>query len=253
MTLGVGTAGIRQDYPEPLWIQAANFIAAEIESGALKPGSRLPPERELCQQLGISRVTLRKALGKLVDDALLTASHGRGWYVSETAAAGATEWPNSLESFTETAARMGLVATSRVLRASTVPASFDDAEELSVAPGTQLFVLERVRHMGGVPIAVDRTRLPADRVPGFESVDFTTASLYSELLAAGLQITHAESTIEAQEAAAEVAAHLGLEPGKPVLVLHQVVVDDTGRPLFASTVTYGGERYRLRTSFSRRR
>lgn len=252
MSSGIGTAAIRPDYPEPLWIQAADFIAAEIERGALKPGSRLPPERELCLQLSISRVTLRKALGKLVGDGLLTASHGRGWYVADTGAV-AKDWPNSLESFTETAARMGLVSTSRVLRASTVPASFDDAEELSVAPGTRLFVLERVRLMGGVPIAVDRTRLPADRVPGFEQVDFTTASLYTELMRAGIEITRAESTIEAQAAGPEVAAQLDLEPDKPVLVLHQVVVDDLGRPLFASTVTYSGERYRLRTSFARRR
>ncbi|MDZ4045863.1 MAG: GntR family transcriptional regulator [Rhodoglobus sp.] len=53
---------IRPDYPEPLWIQAANLITAEIDSGVLKPGMRLPPERELCEQLGISRVTLRKAV-----------------------------------------------------------------------------------------------------------------------------------------------------------------------------------------------
>ena len=88
---------IRPDYPEPLWIQAANLITAEIDSGVLKPGMRLPPERELCEQLGISRVTLRKALTKLVEDGLVSASHGRGWYVASTSTS--KEWPNSLESF----------------------------------------------------------------------------------------------------------------------------------------------------------
>ena len=74
---GAAVAAIRPDYPEPLWIQAVNLITHEIATGVLKPGMRLPPERELCQQLSISRVTLRKALGQLVEDGVLSASHGR--------------------------------------------------------------------------------------------------------------------------------------------------------------------------------
>lgn len=244
------SASIRPDYPEPLWIQAVNLINAEIASGILAPGSRLPPERELCQHLGISRVTLRKALGRLVEDGVLNASHGRGWYVA-SAAATSREWPNSLESFTETAQRMGLAATSTVLRAEVVPATLDDAEELSIAPGTRLFVLERVRMLNDVPIALDLTRVPADLVPGFADVDFRHESLYAKLTEAGLEPVKADATIEAREADEHLAAHLALEAGKPVLVMNQLVVDHADRPLFASTVRYSGERYRLRTHFSR--
>ncbi len=46
--------------PEPLWIQAVALVRGEIEKGVLKPGLRLAPERELCQQLGISRVNCGK-------------------------------------------------------------------------------------------------------------------------------------------------------------------------------------------------
>jgi len=127
---------IRADYPDPLWIQALNLINGEIASGSLKPGMRLPPERELCERLKISRVTLRKALTRLVEDGVLNAAHGRGWYVS--ADRGQSEWPSRLESFTETARRMGLTATSIVLRSELVPASLDEAEELGLAPGTPL-------------------------------------------------------------------------------------------------------------------
>ena len=245
------TGTIRPDYPEPLWIQAANLITGEIESGALKPGMRLPPERELCLQLGISRVTLRKALTKLVDEGLLNASHGRGWYVAETAPS--TDWPNSLESFSETAQRMGLTASSTVLKAESHPATFDEAEEFSIAPGTRLFSLDRVRYLDSVPIAIDFTRIPADLVPDFGSVDFRTASLYDELTRAGLAPVRADSTIEAREADAYAARHLDLEVGKPLLVMNQLVVDAADKPLFASKIQYSGERYRLRTYFARRR
>jgi GntR family transcriptional regulator len=242
-------AVIRADYPEPLWIQAVNVVTDQIASGALKPGSRLPPERELCQLLGISRVTLRKALSKLVEDGALNASHGRGWYV----ASGVTsrEWPNTLESFSETASRMGLTASSIVLRSEVVPASIDEAEELSIAPGTPLFVLERVRRLNDVPIALDVTRIQADLVPGFLKTDFRSGSLYAKLAEAGLEPMKADATIEAHEADEHVAKHLMLQPGKPVLVMNQIAVAGSDRPLFASTVRYRGDRYRLRTAFSR--
>lgn len=247
--LRAATLSIRADYPEPLWIQAVNLINGEIASGALKPGMRLPPERELCKQLSISRVTLRKALTKLVDDGVLNASHGRGWYVAVTAES--KEWPNSLESFSETAERMGLTASSEVLRSVVSPASLDEAEELSIAPGTPLFRLDRVRFLNSVPIAIDSTRIPDSLVPGFVDIDFANVSLYEKLADIGLELLRADSTIEAREADADIAEHLNIEVGKPVLEMNQVVVNDAGHPLFASCIQYSGDRYRLRTFFSR--
>lgn len=249
MSIAGGTATlVRADYPDPLWIQAVEAILHDISTGALVAGSRLPPERELCTRLNISRVTLRKALLKLVDDGVLTASHGRGWYV---AAAPHADWPNSLESFSETAQRLGLVASSRVLHASVIASTLDEAEELAIAPGAPVFRLERVRMLGDVPIAIDDSRVPAALVPGIDGVDFTTASLYERLAAGGLDLHRADSTIEARSADDYLATHLAIESGKPVLVMHQVLVNTLEQPLLSSTIRYAGERYRLRTFFSR--
>lgn len=242
---------IRSDYPEPLWIQAANLITAEIENGSLKPGMRLPPERELCQQLNISRVTLRKALTRLVEEGLVASSHGRGWYVASTPTS--RDWPHSLESFSETARRMGLSSSSRVLRAEVVPATIDEAEEFHIAPGTALFHLDRVRMLNDVPTAIDYTRIPAELVPGFEDKDFRQASLYEELEAAGLAPARADSTIEARASDPYASEHLGIALGAPLLVMHQRVLDSGDRPLFTSKIQYSGERYRLRTNFARGR
>ena len=238
----------RADSADPLWIQAVDHITREIADGRLAAGTRLPPERELCADLSISRVTLRKALLKLVDDGVLRSSHGRGWFV---AAGQQKDWPNSLESFSETAERMGLVASSRILRAVIAPATIVEAEELSIAPGAPLFRLERVRMLNQVPIALDDSRVPAALVPGFDTIDFTHASLYESLTRAGLDLLRAESTIEAKPADQYLAAHLAVEPGTPVLVMHQVVVDGADRPIFSSRIRYAGDRYRLRTFFSR--
>ncbi|UAJ80363.1 GntR family transcriptional regulator [Leifsonia sp. ZF2019] len=248
--LALGQPGVRTDHPEPLWVQAADSVRERIASGELRSGSRLPPERELCRLLGISRVTLRKALQALVEDGALASSHGRGWYVSGGADT-RNEWPNSLESFSETAERMGLEATSRVLQARIAPSTIDDAELLGIAPGLPLFRLGRVRMLGGVPIALDWALIPAALLPDADAHDFATASLYEALTAAGNELANAETTIEAREAGPDIAAQLGVEAGTPTLVMHQVVRNRSERAVLASTVQYAGDRYRLRTYFAR--
>ncbi|WP_327233200.1 GntR family transcriptional regulator [Streptomyces sp. NBC_01317] len=235
-------------YPEPLWIQAKSALENRIALGEVAPGSRLPPERELCRMLGISRVTLRKALTALVEEGALRAAQGRGWYV---AAPERKEWPNTLESFSETARRMGLVPTSRVLRCEPGPATFDEAEAFQIVPGTALYRLERVRLLDRVPIAVDHSLVPADLATGFDEVDFTTRSLYDTMARLGFELAQADTTIEARPADAALAGHLAIAPGTPVLDMRQIVRDRSGRPLLSSSIRYAGDRYRLRTSFTR--
>jgi GntR family transcriptional regulator len=235
---------------DPLWRRAADAIAAEIRGGRYKAGDRLPAERELCEQFDISRVTLRRALQSLVDDGLVSSSHGRGWFVG-TPERARGDWPTTLESFTETAERMGLVTTSRVIRHEIVPASFDEAERFGIAPGSAIVHLDRVRLLSDVPIGLDSSILPADLAPGIESVDFTLHSLYTVLANAGVDPARAESTIEAKPASAELAGLLDIREHTPTLVLKQIVTDHDDRIVLTSTIQYAGERYRLRTSFSR--
>jgi GntR family transcriptional regulator len=234
--------------PEPLWEQAKGALQERIAAGELKPGSRLPPERELCGLLGISRVTLRRALTALVEEGVLRSAHGRGWYVAQTER---KEWPNTLESFTETAHRMGLVPTSKVLRCAAAAATLDEAEAFQIAPGTPLHRVDRVRMLDGVPIAVDESLVPADVAVGFDDVDFTTRSLYDTLTELGFELAQADTTIEARSADAALAEHLDIAPGTPVLEMRQIVRDRDGRPLLSSVIRYAGDRYRLRTSFLR--
>jgi GntR family transcriptional regulator len=236
------------EYPEPLWEQARAALYARIAVGEVKAGSRLPPERELCQLLGISRVTLRKALAALVEEGVLRSAHGRGWYVASPER---KEWPNTLESFTETARRMGLVSSSRVLRSELGTSTLDEAEAFQIAPGTPLYRLDRVRMLDGVPIAVDESLVPGDIAVGLDAVDFTTRSLYDTIAGLGFQLAQADTTIEARQADGVLAGHLAIAAGTPVLEMRQIVRDRNQRPLLSSVIRYAGDRYRLRTSFLR--
>lgn len=235
---------------DPLWVQTAAIIAAQVADGTLPPGAKLTAERDLCTAMAVSRVTLRKALGHLVDRGILQPSHGRGWFVAQPPSA--REWPNELESFTATARRKHMTPGAIVTENDVRPASLDESERLDVAAGTPLLHLERVRTLDGVRIAVDRNVLPLALAPGLPEVDFTGRSLFDELHAAGVVLQRAETTIEAHAADTALAAHLDVAVGAPVLVLDETLFGDGPRPLLWSTVQYSGERYRLRTTFRTR-
>ncbi|MFJ4714532.1 GntR family transcriptional regulator [Streptomyces sp. NPDC088785] len=234
----------------PLWEQAADLIREDIARDGLGAGDRLPSERDLCVRFDISRVTLRKALLHLVDQGLLTATHGRGWFVA--APAPAREWPNDLESFSATARRKQMTARSLVLAQERVLATLDDADRLDVPAGTALLRLDRVRLLNDVRIAVDRTLVVDALAPGLTEVDFTSASLFAELDARGVTLDRSETAIEARAADRALARELEIEPGAPVLRLDQTIYARDHRPALLSTVDYSGERYRLRTTFPSR-
>lgn len=71
----------------PAVIRVADSVAGELENrileGSLKPGDRLPSERELALELGVSRPSLREAMQKLVSKGLLTTRHGGGTHVTD--------------------------------------------------------------------------------------------------------------------------------------------------------------------------
>ena len=80
----------------PLYQQVQLAIAEHI-GGTTRTEQQLPSERQLCERFDISRVTARRALAALVDDGLIEASPGKGWFVSD---GHLSEPPNALQSFT---------------------------------------------------------------------------------------------------------------------------------------------------------
>jgi len=227
----------------PLYAQVAGSLAAEIRAGRLVTGTRLPSERELRERFGVSRVTVRQALGRLVSAGLVVPAAGRGWFVH---AAPLAEPPGTLASFTEMVSGAGLVATSRILDRQVRDSTLDEAQALRLAPGTPLFSLYRLRMVDGLATALDHSRVPLAVAPGLVDVDFSTSSLYATLTEAGAQPARADYTVTAEAATAAQAQLLEVVPGAPLLAATQTTYDRSGLPIELGAITYRGDRYRFR-------
>jgi GntR family transcriptional regulator len=233
---------------QPLYHRVYREIAREIENGGLQPGDRLPSERWLCDELGVSRATVRRAIEELISDGLVEG-RGRGSFVTGDAL---VEPPNTLMSLSELGRSRGLEATSRVLAADLRPATIDEAEAFGIAPGAELFELRRLRMLDGLPISVDHNRVPLRLIPEAALMDFTTASLYEALDREGHGPARADYELEARAADGQEAELLGLAPGAPVLFATTVAIGEDGRVLDLGRTVYRADRYRFQATLMRR-
>jgi DNA-binding GntR family transcriptional regulator len=227
----------------PRYLRVAEYVMGQLRTGALRGSDRLPSERELCETLDVSRVTVRKALNVLEEQGLVVSAAGRGWFVAGEGPIG--EPPNSLMSFTQMGARRGLRASAVVLEQAVRRASMEEAEALGIAPGAPLFALERLRLLDGTPIAVDRSLLPLAVVPDIAEIDFNTASLYEQFRRHGLVPMRADVTVQAVPCPPATAPLLEVEPGVAVLRLNQTTFDQGGRAIELGQMQYPGDRYQF--------
>ncbi len=234
----MGFLGIALDpeAPTPLYLQLKAALEERIRTGALSPGQALPSERRLAEMLGVSRLTVRRALDELVAGGVLTRRQGSGTYVTPR-----VEQPLSvLSGFSEDMRARGMVPGSRWVKRERGQASPTEAMTLSLAPGEPVVRLLRVRTADGRPMAVEHAVIPARFLPDPGAVG---ESLYATLKERGLAPARALERIRAVAATERVAELLGVEVGTPVLYIERVSYLSDGTPLEFTRSHYRGDRY----------
>ncbi len=220
-------------------------LLARITDGRLGDGSRLPNERLLAEQFGVSRVTIRRALARLRDERLIQSVQGAGTFV---ASAVLGETPNALTSFSRLAEARGLTAGAQVLSVVGRPATIEEAEQLIAAPGVDVVAIDRIRTLDGIPVAISSSVVPLACAPDLTTLDWSIASVFDELARAGHAPTRAAYSVEAQAADEAAAQLLNMPAGQPVLVTRSTSFSSTGRVVELASMIYRGDRYRFRST-----
>lgn len=233
------TAVSRHRAQGPLYRQLGGALADLIAGGALPVGASLPPERDLAQMTGLSRVTVRKAVQGLVERGQLVQRQGSGTYVAQ--ATGRMEQSlQHLTSFSEDMRRRGLVSRSQWLSRRIEVPDNDETMALGLSVGEQVARLARIRLADGRPLAIERATLPASVLPDPEAV---TDSLYALLRDRGSCPVRAVQRITAANVAAEDAQVLDLPPGGAVLRMERISYLASGRAIELTRSLYRGDAY----------
>lgn len=191
-------------------VQVREYVRGLIDGA--DPGSPAPSERELVQQFGVARMTVRQALDALVSEGLLQRVPGRGTFVAESRA----DLPGRLSSYTEEMVRRGMAPSSRTLLARMEAAGPGVARALEIFEGDNVVHWQRLRLADGVPMSIEDAYLADTIVPGFLDEPLPV-SLYQALRGRDLLPTWGEDSIESALAGAAEAELLGVAEGDPVL------------------------------------
>ena len=225
----------------PLYHQMMQRIVADIEKGVYPVGSRIPPEHELEQQYQVSRVTVRRALSELTEKGLLERKQGKGTFVSVPRV---QQNLKSLHSFHDACRQNGRTPGTHVVRVCETAADRTDVDELNLREGGRVVEILRVRLADGEAVVLEKNHFSL-AYTYLEEEDLT-GSLYALLREYGTEPVQAVHDISLHYASEEEAGMLGIEPGAPLLRLHELVFDQRGRPLHNCTQLIRGDRFVFR-------
>lgn len=205
--------------PAPLWLQMVEMIQRNVEEGRWPVGHRIPSERELCQQHGVSRTTVRIAIAEAVSRGLLHRVHGKGTFVARPK----IHQPLvQVTPFAEALRAQGLVPRTRLLAVMTQPADPATAHMLGLPTGHEVMRFRLLGLGSGEPMAAYHSTVPA--------------SLGEPVL----------KRLEADAGApAKEARLLGVPRGSPVLVVTSVVRNPAGRTVEFARAVYRADQYRF--------
>lgn len=228
--------------PVPLHHQVYVDLRSALDSGELKVGERLPPERELARMYGCSLITVRRALDELSREGRVERRQGRGTTVlaPRLDVGGA----DSL-SFMEEMRRRGVEAETRLIAARPEAASEAVAAALELGPGSPTLYLERLRVAGGNPLLLEMVHLPAERFPGLLASDLEHGSLYALLTERyGTSVARAREAVEPALLPSREARLLGVAPRSLALLVESTAFTSDGTPVEFGRTYIRGDRTR---------
>ncbi len=220
----------------PAYLRLRRAIRSSIERGAVEPGQVLPSERDLAQQMALSRVTVRKAIAGLVEDGVLMQRQGAGTFVAERI----VKPLSRLTSFTEDLRARGLNPHSVFLEREVGEVTPEESMAMNLSPGAEVSRLYRLRYGADEPLAVERSSIPRAVLADPALV---TDSLYAALEKLGCRPVRGLQRLRAVNFNAEQARLLKLPTGSAGLALERRSFLADGRVVEFTRSWYRGDLY----------
>jgi GntR family transcriptional regulator len=221
---------IDRDSPVPFYFQLSELLEQEIVGGRWQPGFRLPSEPDISAHYGLSRTTIRQALGRLEQEGLIVRRKGQGTFVAESRP---RSWllQSSAGFFEEEVERMGRLVTSVVLRTVVRGALPGWAAAALGLAGAEGATLERVRSIDGLVAMYNVNHLPPGLAELVLPLDDPNESLYQRLKEReGVEAAGGRRVLEAVRAQERLAELLEVAVGSPLVFIESVTWDRNLRP-----------------------
>ncbi len=211
----------------PLYLQVRDVLAARIATQEWKPSTVIPNEGDLAREFGVSSGTMRKALDLLEAERLLTRRQGRGTFVNDQAS------DDLAVRYTKIWGLKGERISGDVVvtRAEECAANEAECLRLKLRPADCVHRIQRVRSYNGEPFMVEDVAMPARLFPGLGERKDVPSRIVMLAQEFGILLGKGEERLYVGTAAADVAEHLRLATGAPILVLDRLIHDLDRQPI----------------------
>ncbi len=221
---------------QPLYQQLQRALRDAIEKKVLGPEDALPSERQLAADLGISRITVRKAIEGLIEEGLLVSRQGSGNFVGTRIDKNFAK----LTSFSEDMRARGREPRSVWLKRAEGTVTPEEAMKLALSPGTMVYRFNRLRFADDEPMSIEYCTVVASCLPALEAVG---NSLYEALEQHGCRPVRALQRLRALLLDEEQAKLLEAQPGDAGLLVERLGYLRDGRAVELSQSIYRGDTY----------
>lgn len=237
-------ASVKADRFTPRYFAIEQELRSRIAK--LQPHDPLPSDAALCTEFGVSRMTARAAVQRLVQDGLVYQEAGRGTFVAPPIV---DRQLSNLLGFTDEMTLKGLKPSSTLLFAHVGPGDESQTNALELPAGSQVVTIQRIRRANEVPLVLDHTTLPTEYA-GVLKADLESGSLHAALIAEGVILTHGMSFVTAESATPLDAKSLSVKAGSPLLVERRLIRNASGTAVEWTESRYVPERYTITAQFT---
>lgn len=236
---------IDKQSPIPYYYQIEEWIRGLINTGKLQPGDKLPPETTLCENLGVSRLTIRHALSNLTNEGLLLRKRALGTFVAFPK----SQIPitaNRLGGLTDEMAKRGSTLLSHVLIQQKVPAVDEISRNLQLSWNDTVIQIQRLRSVHETPIVIETSYFPYKRFPELLTIDMNDQSVYQILDEKyNARPREAFDNFIASVATSKEADLLDIAEGAPVMRYQRIAMDKTNQPMEYTISIYRADQYQF--------
>lgn len=237
--------------PVPLYSQLKELLRGRILDGTYPPHSRMPSENELGQAFGVSRITVRQALGDLQKEGLIFKIHGKGTFVAKPKA---FQNVSTLQGLAESMSQMGYEVINRLIGLKHLPASARVAERLGLEEGASVSEIKRVRLVNREPVSLEVTYVPRAVGEKLEKADLVARDIFLIIENdCGIALGHADLAIDAVLADADLTRALDVEEGAPIMRIERLTHAADGTPLDFEYLYYRGDAFQYRLRIDRQK
>ncbi|CAM3877328.1 GntR family transcriptional regulator [Rahnella bruchi] len=213
---------------QPLYLCFNESVRQALETGILQDGDFLPSERQFTEVLGISRITVRKALAKLEEDGHIGRSRGYGTFIRKTAEAKLEYSLAGVKGFSREVMLQGRKPDTLWISRDQIAASVLIASKLSLTEGAGVYKLKRIHYIDSRPMSVAISYVVMDAIADVQDIG---VSLYDYFSRNNIELGALQSRVSAAMSDADTLQALQLNEPMPLLIIKQTLFDGQNRPI----------------------